>query len=98
MPASMKTVAILFLTFFLLLCLLLYAGDYALLRYRVSRSRAPLGTVEMQPYYAVPQKDGKTEFMFLKPEDQVCVHSLFPHLGHAPCWYLNRYRNKQINI
>jgi hypothetical protein len=79
-------------------CALLYAGDYAAVRFRIPRSREPLDTVEVQPYYAVPLKDGKTEFMFLKPENQVCVHSLFPHLGHNPCWYVRRHRNKQVNI
>lgn len=77
---------------------LLYAGDYASVRYRIPRNRDPFGTLQVQPYYAVPLKDGKTEFMFLNPENQVCVHSLFPHLGRTPCWYLNRHRNKQINM
>jgi hypothetical protein len=79
-------------------CALLYAGDYAAVRYHIPRSRDPLGTVQIQPYYAVPLKDGKTEFMFLAPENQVCVHSLFPHLGHSPCWYLRRKSNKRINV
>lgn len=82
----------------LFFCALLYAGDYAVVHYRIPRSRDPLGTVEVQPYYAVPLKDGKTEFMFLKPENQVCVHSLFPHLGHIPCWYLLKHRDKRINL
>jgi hypothetical protein len=77
---------------------LLYAGDYAVVRYRIPSSREPFATVEVQPYYAVPLKGGKTEFMFLKPENQVCVRSLFPHLGHNPCWYVRRHRDKPINI
>jgi len=77
---------------------LLYAGDYASVRYRIPRSRDPLGTVEIQPYYAVPLKDGKTEFMFLPTQNQVCVHSLFPHLGYNPCWYARRKRNKRIDM
>ena len=75
-------------------CVLLYAGDYAAVRFR----RNPTGTVQVQPYYAVPLKDGKTEFMFLDPQNEVCVHSLFPHLGYRPCWYVARNRNKQINV
>jgi len=78
----------------LLLCALLYAGDYAAVRLR----RNPTGTEQIQPYYAVPLKDGKTEFMFLNPQNEVCVHSLFPHLGHRPCWYVRRHRNKPINV
>ena len=75
-------------------CALLYAGDYAALRLR----RNSTGTVQVQPYYAVPLKDGKTEFMFLDPQNEVCVRSLFPHLGHRPCWYVSRHRNKELKV
>ena len=73
---------------------LLYAGDYAAVRLR----RVPTGTVQVQPYYSVPLKDGKTEFMYLDPQNEVCVHSLFPHLGHRPCWYVSRHSNKEIKV
>ena len=75
-------------------CVLLYAVDYAVARYR----RNPFSTVQVQPYYAVPLKDGKTEFMYLDPQNQVCVRSLFPHLGRSPCWYVRRHRNKVTNF
>ncbi len=52
----------------------------------------------MQPYVAVPRKDGKTDFMLDPPVDQSCVHSLFPHFGDPPCWYLQRQANKRINL
>ena len=77
---------------------LLYAGDYLLLRYRVAVNHNPYGAVTVQPYYAVPRKDHKTEFLFDDPQDQTCVHSLFPHLGDSPCWYLNRNKQKRINM
>lgn len=77
---------------------LLYAADYLLLRYRVAANRNPYGTVTVQPYYAVPRKDHKTEFLFDDPQDQTCVHSLFPHFGDSPCWYLNRNQQKRINM
>ena len=79
-------------------CALLYAGDYVSVRYRIPRGREPFGSVEVQPYYAVPLKDGKTEFMFLKPQNEICVHSLFPLLVHNPCWYVVRHRDKAIKI
>ena len=90
----MKTALIAVLAF----CALLYAGDYAVVRCPIPRSRNPRATVEVQPYYACPLKDGKTEFMFLNSENQVCVRSLFPHLGHNPCWYVRRHRNKATNF
>jgi len=51
-----------------------------------ARWRGPraFGTVLVRPYYAVPLKDGKTEFIMLSPETRTCVHSLFPHFGAAP--------------
>ncbi|MBV9155969.1 MAG: hypothetical protein JO097_06885, partial [Acidobacteriaceae bacterium] len=55
-----------------------YIADYLLLRFRIATNRNPYGTVTIQPYYAVPQKDGKTEFLFDDPQNQTCVHSLFP--------------------
>jgi hypothetical protein len=77
---------------------LLYIGDYVSIRYRMARNRVPFGAVTVQRYYAVPQKNRKTEFYFDQPETQACVHSLFPHFGYSPCWYLNRKKVKQIKV
>lgn len=76
----------------------LYIGDFFLLRYRMATNRNPYGTVTVQPYYAVPRKDHKTEFMFDDPQDQTCVHSIFPHFGDSPCWYLNGHKQKRIDM
>ncbi|MGD0125338.1 MAG: hypothetical protein ABSF46_08270 [Terriglobia bacterium] len=76
----------------------LYAGDYLSLRYQIPRGRAQFGVVIIQSYYAVGLKSGKTEFMFLGPKNQACVHSLFPHFGDSPCWYLNRKKVQRINM
>lgn len=76
----------------------LYVGDYALLQYRVAANRNAYGTVTVQPYYAVPRKDHKTEFLFDDPQDQTCVNSLFPHFGDNPCWYLRRNKQKRIDM
>ena len=74
---------------------LTYAGDYISLRFRLPNS---LTTIEVQPYYAVPQRSGKTEMMLLDPEDDPCVQSLFPHMGNPPCWYLRRHTDKRIDM
>jgi hypothetical protein len=26
-----------------------------------------------------------------------CVHSLFPHMGYQPCWYLSRHSEQRTN-
>lgn len=70
-----------------------YAGDFA-----VAKSR-PLGSVVVQPYYAIHQKNGKIEFDYgVPPETQNCVASALPHFGYTPCWYLNGHRSRKIEI
>ncbi len=77
---------------------ILYAGDYLQLRYRIARNGNPYGTVTVRPYYAVPQKDHKTEFLFDDAHDQTCVNALFPHLGDSACWYLRRNPDKRVDM
>ena len=85
--------------FIVLLALaVLYVGDYLSLRCRIPKGRAQFGVVKIQSYYAVGLKSGKTDFMFLGPKNQTCVHSLFPHIGDSPCWYLNRKKVQRINM
>jgi hypothetical protein len=74
-----------------------YLVDYLSVRYRIPRSREPLGSVKTQTYYAIQKKNGTTEFIFNDPEDQTCVRSLFPHLGYCPCWYLSWKSTKRID-
>lgn len=64
----------------------------------MARGGDALGSVRVQRYYAVPRKDGRTEFLFDQPGDEPCVRSLFPHFGDAPCWYLTKHPQKRIDI
>jgi hypothetical protein len=73
-----------------------YAADDLYVRYRISKNRQPFGTVTIQRYDAISEKS-KTEFVFEEPINQTCVHSLFPHLGYQPCWYLARHNEQRIN-
>jgi hypothetical protein len=75
-----------------------YIGDYAVLRYRIVRNRAPFGSVTVNVYYAVPQKNGKMEYDFQSSQAEACVNAVFPHAGHAPCWYLRKHSDKQIQL
>jgi hypothetical protein len=79
---------------------LAYAGDYLYVRYRMSRNQPadPFDVVTIQTTYAVAQKDGRAEIIFGDPEIQKCVHSLFPHFGYTPCWYLKRENGKPVVI
>ena len=51
----------------------------------------------MRRYYALHKNKQKTNFMFADPEAQTCVHSLFPHFGYPPCWYLSRHAEQRID-
>jgi len=75
-----------------------YAVDYAVFRYRVATNRQPFGQITVSHYYAVPQKSGKTEFIFDPPQAQTCVNALFPHSGYAPCWWLQRHTEPRTNM
>ncbi len=79
------------------LLLLVFVADHYSLVYRIPSGREQFGSVEVQKLLAVPQKDRKTEFIAPPPEEQQCVHSLFPQLGLEPCWYLARHANQQVN-
>lgn len=81
-----------------LLAALVYAGDYFLVRFKIPKSHEPFSSVTIQPYYAIHQKNGKTEFDYAQPQTQVCVQSLFPHFGYDPCWYVKRHTDKRIDI
>jgi hypothetical protein len=75
-----------------------YAGDYLVVRFKIPNGRDPFSSVTVQPYYAIHQKNGRTEYDYPPPENQVCVRSLFPHFGYSPCWYVKRHTDKQIDI
>jgi hypothetical protein len=80
------------------LVVVVYAADYVLLRYRVSAHQAAFDTVTVKPYYAVPRKDHKIEYLPDDPKDETCVNSLFPHLGDTPCWYLRTHTKQRISL
>lgn len=50
-------------------------------------SRA-LGSVTF--YYSTILKSGKSEIFFDQPQTEICSRSLYPQLGHRPCWYAQR--------
>jgi hypothetical protein len=77
---------------------LAYLTDFAVLRWKFKNNRDAFATVKVSPYYAVPRKDHKIEYMFQEPVDETCVNSLFPHGGNSPCWYLTRHRDRRIDL
>jgi len=78
--------------------LLVFGADYAVFRLRVAANRNAYGSVVVRHYYAVLQKNGKTEFLFDAPQPWPCVNALFPHGGSLPCWYLRRHPEQRTDI
>ena len=77
---------------------ILYGADYCVFRYRLATKRQPFGSVTVEHYYEVAHKDGKAEIIFDPPVQKACVHSLFPHSGDPPCWFLIRHAEKRTDI
>jgi hypothetical protein len=94
----LKRVIVLGITSALGLTALAYAVDFAVFRYRVSTNRQPFGQFTVMSYDAVPQKSGRTQFIFHPPQLETCVNALFPRAGYVPCWYLQRHTEQRINM
>ena len=77
---------------------LVYIGDYLSLRFQIPGGRPQFGQVTVDPLYAIHVKNGKIQYEPGQQETDTCVHSLFPHFGDRPCWYLSRHTDKIINI
>jgi hypothetical protein len=77
---------------------LTYGVDYLVLRVRAATNRNAYGSVTVNHYTAVLQKNGKTTLTFDPPMPWTCVNSLFPHQGWLPCWYLNRHPDQRTDI
>jgi hypothetical protein len=76
---------------------IVYVSDYLWLRIRIGRQQNALGAVEIQPYYAIAEKNNKTQFISADPLTVPCVHALFPHFGYSPCWYVTRHTDQRID-
>ncbi|MGP0019308.1 MAG: hypothetical protein ACLPHP_12115 [Candidatus Sulfotelmatobacter sp.] len=75
-----------------------YGLDYVVFRIRVATKRNAYGSVLVNHYTAVLQKNGKTILTFDPPQPWTCVNAAFPHAGSLPCWYLSRHPDQRTNI
>ena len=80
------------------LAALVFGLDYTVFRIRAATNRNPYGSVTVNHYYAIAQKNGKTNLIFDPPQAQPCVNALFPHAGDLPCWYLSRHPDQRTDI
>src|SRR5215472_9802302 len=80
-----------------------YGGDFLWFRFRMLHARPsdPLETLKTLRVLAIPEKGGKTSYEIdqQNPEQTVtCVHSLFPHAGFSPCWYVQPRLSQPIQM
>jgi len=75
-----------------------YGVDYIVFRIRAATNRNAYGSVVVNHYTAVLQKNGKTTLTFDPPQPWTCVHAVFPHAGSLPCWYLSQHPDQRTNI
>jgi len=80
-----------------------YAGDYLYLRIRMVHPTPmnPFESITRTRVLAIPQKSGKFDYQIdqIQPIETItCVHSLFPHYGDQPCWYLKPRLNQPIPV
>ena len=80
------------------LACLSYLVDFIVLRWKFAHSSDAFGKVTVRRYYAVSRKDGKEEYMEDDPRVESCVHSLYPHSTLPPCWYLERHKERRIDM
>jgi hypothetical protein len=72
---------------------LLYVGDWAVLRVRVSHGTA-YGVVQVHQFLATPLKGNKVEYDLMGTVPTTCSHSLFPQQGNPACWWLERHSSQ----
>jgi hypothetical protein len=80
---------------------LVYAGDYIWFRIRMIHPKPgdPLETLTAARVLAIPEKGNKTSYEIDQQnpvQNVTCIHSLFPHSGYSPCWYIKPRINQPI--
>lgn len=78
--------------------LVLYIGDYSVVRVRAMHPApgSPFEDVTLNRLIAISEKGQKTEYVQADPQTVTCVHSIFPHMGYSPCWYVKSLNGKSI--
>ena len=84
-----------------LVLVLFYDGDYLYVRVRMLHPTLadPFESMKSLRLLAIPEKNGKTEYEVDAQnleQTVTCVHSLFPHYGYSPCWYVKARINRPI--
>jgi len=57
-----------------------------------------VGQATVQVYYAIGQKNGKTELVFQDAQQVNCANAFFPHAGMSTCWWLRQHPEQRIDF
>jgi hypothetical protein len=80
-----------------ILLLVLLAGDYLVLRYRVAAWGLDEATTKLTVFDAAVLKNGRVNIYYNLPQTVTCARSIFPWLGYDPCWYARRHPVDVLN-
>ncbi len=82
----------------LILLAVTFVVDFAWVHIRMIKPKPgdPFDTVHLERVIAIQKKSGLYDLTPAPPEDRPCVHSIFPHTGLSPCWYVKRLNEKPI--
>ena len=72
---------------------LLYAGDWTVMRIRLSHGTA-FRTVQVNQFLASQLKGNKVEYDWAGTVDEQCSRSVFPQAGSPACWWLERHKTQ----
>jgi hypothetical protein len=76
--------------------IVLYLGDYAVLKVRASSGNGSSAFAAIPITVGTPMKDGRVQIFTSDAQTETCVHSLFPHFGYRPCWYVKQHQMQLI--
>ena len=67
-----------------------YVGESLYIRHEAAGADSAAAFGNVRFYYATKEKGGKYIIFQDSPQNEVCVHALFPHYGYKPCWFASR--------
>ena len=81
-------------TILLMVCAAVYAVDYAFARLQPHA----FADIPVDRMFEMTNRWGGVEFSVGKSGFERCVHSLFPHFGYVPCWYLKTQDVRYLKV
>jgi hypothetical protein len=75
--------------------LVLYLGDWAVLRVRAAGKVS--SSVPVEKFLRIRLKGPKEEYHYMGTVQRPCVPSLFPHSSAAPCWWLEWHKVQWVS-